>query len=122
MPVTAVRTALSAGGARPSGPKVCVQSEHWYAVLRSVDLCPVADYDAAVGREAPAVWLPGPPTNAAADSVAGPELGAWHRGQDLLLVVDGAAVIGGDAGGIVGGDHQRVDVAAGDRQPEVVTD
>src|SRR5215208_7533821 len=55
-------------------------------------------------------------------SVAGPELGAWHGGQDLLLVVDRAAAISGDAGGVVGGHHQRIDVAAGDGQPEVVTD
>jgi hypothetical protein len=55
-------------------------------------------------------------------SVAGPELCSWHRGQHLVLVVDGAAVVGGDPGGIVGGDHQRIDAAAGDGQPEVVTD
>jgi hypothetical protein len=61
--------------------------------------------------EAPAVWLPGPPTEAAADSVAGPEGGAWHGGQDLLLVIDRAAAVGGDAGGLVGGDHQGIDVA-----------
>src|SRR5215217_6063283 len=36
MPVTAVRTAVPAGRARPSGPKVCVQTAHWYAFLRSV--------------------------------------------------------------------------------------
>src|SRR5215213_11861444 len=64
---------------------------------------------------------PGPPVEAAADSVAGAELGAWHGGQDLLLVVDGAAVVGGDPGGVVGGDHQGIDVAARDGQPEVVT-
>jgi hypothetical protein len=34
MPVTAVRTALSAGHARPSRSKVCVQSAHWYAFFR----------------------------------------------------------------------------------------
>src|SRR4029453_12841172 len=33
MPVTAVRTALSPAHARPSGPKVCVQTAHWYAFL-----------------------------------------------------------------------------------------
>src|SRR5512132_2553446 len=31
MPVTAVRNAVSPGHARPSGPKVCAQSAHWYA-------------------------------------------------------------------------------------------
>jgi hypothetical protein len=40
MPVTAVRTALSAGRARPSVPKVCVQSAHWYAFMND-DLTPV---------------------------------------------------------------------------------
>src|SRR4029453_18112093 len=42
-----------------------------------------------------------------AASVAGPKGSTWHRGQDLLLVVDGAAVVGGDPGGIVGGHHQH---------------
>src|SRR4029450_13443397 len=36
MPVTAVRTAVSPGHARPSRPKVCAQSGHWYAFLRTV--------------------------------------------------------------------------------------
>src|SRR5215217_5240647 len=36
MPVTAVRTALSPGHARPSRPKVRVQSAHWYAFLVAV--------------------------------------------------------------------------------------
>jgi hypothetical protein len=30
---TAVRTAVSAGGARPSGPKLCVQSAYWYVLI-----------------------------------------------------------------------------------------
>src|SRR5215218_6997506 len=33
MPVTAVRTAVFPGHLRPSGPKVCVQTGHWYAFL-----------------------------------------------------------------------------------------
>jgi hypothetical protein len=37
MPATAVRTAISPGHSRPSGPKVCAQSGHWYAFLSSQD-------------------------------------------------------------------------------------
>src|SRR6266508_4033119 len=38
MPVTAVRTAVSPGRIRPSGPKLCVQSAHWYAFLKEARL------------------------------------------------------------------------------------
>src|SRR4029453_14562092 len=34
MPVTAVRTAIPAGHARPAGLKVCARSAHWYAFNR----------------------------------------------------------------------------------------
>jgi len=43
MPVTAVRTAVSAGRVRPSGPKLCVQSTHWYA-FSQMRLQPRADH------------------------------------------------------------------------------
>ena len=40
MPVTAVRTALSPARDRPSAPKGCVQSAHWYAFIhRGGDGC-----------------------------------------------------------------------------------
>ena len=71
LPGTAVRTALSPGHARPSGPKVCVQSAHWYAFLRAVlgpsARCRFTGDDAAVAQRSRR-WLPGPPTDAAAGS------------------------------------------------------
>jgi hypothetical protein len=36
MPVTAVRTAVPAGRVRPSVPKLCVQSAHWYAFFQAI--------------------------------------------------------------------------------------
>src|SRR5215212_9701527 len=123
MTVTAVRTALSPAHARPSRPKVCVQTAHWYAFLRML-LGSIGSVSSRRAMTLPWHGGPGrvhrglPP----AASVAGSELGAWHGGQDLLLVVDRAAAVGGDAGGVVGGHHQRIDIAARDGQPEVVAD
>src|SRR6266540_5657609 len=73
-----------------------------------------------LGMGGPGHKGPGPPMKLG--SVAGPEGRARYRGEYLLLVVDGAAIVAHHPGGVVGGDHQRIDVAPGDRQPEVVAD
>src|SRR6516162_6843277 len=58
----------------------------------------------------------------AAGSELAAEVRAGHGREHLLLVVDRAAAVGGHVGRIVRRDEQRVDVTAGDRQPEVVAD
>src|SRR5712671_1374771 len=55
-------------------------------------------------------------------SEPGAEVRAWHGREHLLLVVDRPAAVGDHIGWVVRGDEQRVDVAAGDRQAEVVAD
>src|SRR5213593_851971 len=51
-----------------------------------------------------------------------PDRGAWHLGQHLLLVVDGAALVGGHAGRVVRRDEQAVDVRGRNGEAEVVAD
>src|SRR5712691_5318101 len=68
--------------------------------------------------EGPGRLLPGP----SKCSVAGAEVDARHRGEHLLLVVDGAALVRGHVRGVVRRDDERVDVVRGDGEPEVVAD
>src|SRR6266566_8928695 len=55
-------------------------------------------------------------------SEPGAEVRAWHGREHLLLVVHRPAAVGGHIGWVVRRDEQRVDVAAGDGQAEVVAD
>ena len=55
-------------------------------------------------------------------SVACAEVGARHGREHLLLVVDRPTAVGDDIGRVVGRDKEGVDVARGDREPEVVAD
>src|SRR5947207_14096124 len=53
---------------------------------------------------------------------AAPDRRAWHFREDLLLVIDEAALVGRDVGHVVGRREQAVDVAGGDRQTELIAD
>ena len=55
MPVTAVPTTLSPGRVPPSGPKVCVQSAHWYVFYRCASSSTEAPPQLST-REAVAAW------------------------------------------------------------------
>src|SRR6266516_7284567 len=55
-------------------------------------------------------------------SVAGAESGSRHSREHLLLVVDGAAFVGGHIRRVMRRDHERIDVLRRDREAEVVAD